>query len=310
MFFFDKKRSVSLKIKKFSLAEGTKREVKTPHPIVHKTYTTLTAKAALYREEHTNEPSRRMRSSSSSEKGGPKLHAFTYVTAFVLLFWLPFVKVHYDLYHDVNEKRINFTHALLTLFNAVNVLICVWEMSLFVNQNEVQKTYRKLKKEVEKRRGGGGGDLPTPLCLFEKITLREALSLKHWHVIWSTYALLDPSYVQTQSWGFWVDTGNGFVTIAPTIAMTVGATYDLSRFGVSPLAYGLIGLIFNYQMMYGTVIYFSNYAYQRYYERASFGSKIVVLFANVIWIVFPMWWMKVCFEIVKDGGSFRGTSLR
>ena len=94
--------------------------------------------------------------SSSSEKGGPKLHAFTYVTAFVLLFWLPFVKVHYDLYHDVNEKRINFTHALLTLFNAVNVLICIWEMSLFVHQNEVQKTYRKLKKEVEKRRGGGG----------------------------------------------------------------------------------------------------------------------------------------------------------
>lgn len=146
--------------------------------------------------------------------------------------------------------------------------------------------------------------------MFEKITLREALSLKHWHVIWSTYALLDPSYVQTQSWGFWVDTGNGFVTIAPTIAMTIGATYDLSRFGVSPLAYGLIGLIFNYQMMYGTVIYFSNYTYQRYYERASFGSKMVVLFANVIWIVFPMWWMKVCFEIVKDGGSFRGTSLR
>ena len=95
-----------------------------------------------------------------------------------------------------------------------------------------------------------------------------------------------------------------------TIAMTIGATYDLSRFGVSPLAYGLIGLIFNYQMMYGTVIYFSNYTYQRYYERASFGSKMVVLFANVIWIVFPMWWMKVCFEIVKDGGSFRGTSLR
>ena len=92
--------------------------------------------------------------SNSSEKGGPKLHAFTYVTAFVLLFWLPFVKVHYDLYHDVNEKRINFTHALLTLFNAVNVLICVWEMSLFVYQNEVQNV-PKVEEEVERRRGGG-----------------------------------------------------------------------------------------------------------------------------------------------------------
>ena len=82
--------------------------------------------------------------------------------------------------------------------------------------------------------------------------------------IWSTYALLDPSYVQTQSWGFWVDTGNGFVTIVPTMLMTVGATYDLGEYGISPLVYGLIGLIFNYQMMYGTIIYFSNFVYQRY----------------------------------------------
>jgi len=235
----------------------------------------------------------------------PKLYAFAYVTAFVLLCWLPFVKVHHEKYY-YDDTKINFTQASLTLFNAVNVLICLWEMSLFLYQSEVQKTYRRLKKRVEKT----GKDLPQPLCLFEKIRFRDAVSLKHWHVIWSTYALLDPSYVQTQSWGFWVDTGNGFVTIVPTILMTVGATYDLSEYGITPLVYGLIGLIFNYQMMYGTVIYFSNYAYQRYYERASFGSKMVVLFANVIWIVFPVWWMKVCLEIVKDGGSFRGSSLR
>ena len=246
----------------------------------------------------------RARLHTHKKKNMPKLYAFAYITAFVLLCWLPFVKVHHEKYYD--NTKINFTQASLTLFNAVNVLICLWEMSLFLYQSEVQKTYRRLKKRVEKT----GKDLPQPLCLFEKIRFRDAVSLKHWHVIWSTYALLDPSYVQTQSWGFWVDTGNGFVTIVPTILMTVGATYDLSEYGITPLVYGLIGLIFNYQMMYGTVIYFSNYAYQRYYERASFGSKMVVLFANVIWIVFPVWWMKVCFEIVKDGGSFRGSSLR
>ena len=248
-----------------------------------------------------------------------KLHAFTHVTAFVLLCWLPFVKVHHDIHGKKNGGGgggddgslgsagiINLSHACLTLFNAINVLVCLWEMSLFVHQKEVQKTYRKLKKRVESTKR----DLPRPLCLFERVSVREALSLKHWHVIWSTYALLDPSYVQTQSWGFWVDTGNGFVTIVPTMLMTVGATYDLSEYGISPLVYGLIGLIFNYQMMYGTIIYFSNFVYQRYHERASFGSKMVVLFSNVIWIVFPLWWMVVCFGIVKNGGSFQGSSLR
>ena len=100
------------------------------------------------------------------------------------------------------------------------------------------------------------------------------------------------------------------MTIVPTMLMTVGATYDLSEYGISPLVYGLIGLIFNYQMMYGTIIYFSNFVYQRYHERASFGSKMVVLFSNVIWIVFPLWWMVVCFGVVKNGGSFQGSSLR
>jgi hypothetical protein len=47
------------------------------------------------------------------------------------------------------------------------------------------------------------------MILLQDVTLSDVLSLRFWATIWSTYALLDPSYQDTTTWGFWVDTGNG-----------------------------------------------------------------------------------------------------
>ena len=54
------------------------------------------------------------------------------------------------------------------------------------------------------------------MILFRGISLSEALSLKTWASIWSTYAMIDPSYADTRSFGFWIDTGNGISTLIPT----------------------------------------------------------------------------------------------
>ena len=53
------------------------------------------------------------------------------------------------------------------------------------------------------------------------------------------------------SFGFWIDTGNGVVTMIPTALLSYGATWDVP--GVSARALGVVGLVFNYQMLYGTV---------------------------------------------------------
>ncbi len=72
-----------------------------------------------------------------------RLPAFIFISVFVVGAWLPFVKWHVDVYGEFNIK-----HALLTLFNAVNILICFWEMSLHIYQSDVQATYRKLKRRT------------------------------------------------------------------------------------------------------------------------------------------------------------------
>jgi len=218
--------------------------------------------------------------------------AFVYVSAFVVAAWLPFVWFHHA-HHGV----VNPAHVTLTLFNAVNLLICVWEHALFLYRAEILREHKKLKV---KHCAKGKRALPSPLCLFENITLRQALSHKHWSVIWSQYSLLDPSYADPKSFGFWIDTGNGIVTLPATLLLSYHPTfYDADVSLWQPRTVGVIGMIFNYQMLYGTVLYFASYRLNRYHEGASRATVMIVIAANAVWFVFPGWWMAVCWEIVQ-----------
>lgn len=76
-----------------------------------------------------------------------------------------------------------------------------------------------------------------------------------------------------------------------------GATYDIP--GLSARALGVIGLVFNYQMLYGTVLYFSNYCLNRYYEKTPWSLVSVVVVANGIWVVGPLAWMWACWDMIR-----------
>jgi hypothetical protein len=67
---------------------------------------------------------------------------------------------------------------------------------------------------------------------------------------------------------------------------------------MSTKAVAVAGIVFNYQMLYGTVLYFCNYRLNRYDVSASRGSVATVIVANAIWIVFPLWWMAVCWDVL------------
>ena len=218
--------------------------------------------------------------------------AFFYTCAFVCAAWLPFVWHHREI-HGV----VSVTHCALTLFNAVNLLICLWENALFIHRAKVRRVYLRFKKQV------GDRNFPSPLCLFENITLRQALSYEYWSVIWSTYSLLDPSYSDQKSFGFWIDSGNGVVTVAPTLLLSWFATWDALPLGLgtlSPRFIGALGMTFNWQMLYGTLLYFGNYVLSGYHRGTSATYVAVVCVANGIWIAFPAWWIWVCWGIVES----------
>jgi len=130
------------------------------------------------------------------------------------------------------------------------------------------------------------------------------LSLEYWSIVFAQYASLDPSYVEHNSWSFWVDCGNGFTTLAPTLALSVGITRWPAIepiISASPRMLGLLAVVVNYQMAYGTVLYFANYAYNGYYRGASNASLAIVGVSNVLWILFPAMWIVIGVRAVNTG---------
>jgi hypothetical protein len=128
----------------------------------------------------------------------------------------------------------------------------------------------------------------------EDIKLSQALSLKYWSIVFSQYASLDPSYVQHTSWSFWIDVGNGFTMPFPTLLLSIAVTgypHIPSIAAIAPRTIGIVAVVANYQMLYGTVVYYVNYTYNRYHVGASIAARTVVLLANLIWIIGPIGWI-------------------
>ena len=64
------------------------------------------------------------------------------------------------------------------------------------------------------------------------------------------------------------------MTLPPTLLLSYAATWNIPW--LSARAIGVVGIIFNYQMLYGTVLYFCNYCLNGYSRQDSPGDKGVV----------------------------------
>lgn len=135
--------------------------------------------------------------------------------------------------------------------------------------------------------------------------MSEAFTLKYWANVWLFYCLFDSSYAEDKSYGFWIDSGNGFSTLVPSVLFIVGLSVDI----LSPINLGLLGMIMFYQEFYGTVLYFWSYCYQqRYRERGWKGRNlklnlIIVALANGLWMYAPGYGMYLCYQLVQNGDA-------
>ena len=117
--------------------------------------------------------------------------------------------------------------------------------------------------------------------------------------MWSTYALYDPSYQNHESFGFFIDFGNGLSTIPPSLLVNIAM---VKPEWTSSLFVGCVGLAMYWQVLYGTLIYILSFVFNRRYEGKSLTE--VVLFvglSNGIWIVFPLIGIWACVVILRDG---------
>ena len=184
--------------------------------------------------------------------------------------------------------------AALALFCTINAWICVCEIALLRFPDVIRKQHAGFRKQ------GFDGALPPEIFLFERATAREVLGVRYWTIMWGTYATVDPSYVDTESFGYCVDCCNGVVTLLPTVLFAAGMTLQGELMPARTL--GALGLVFFYQMFYGTVGYYFQYFYNRRYAKTPAGLVAgFIVPVNGIWIVFPALGMWACARLIHAG---------
>lgn len=195
-----------------------------------------------------------------------------------------------------NLGRRSPLNLALLFFNTLNVFIAACEVILGFNIAYIRADYRRLKERYTGREWDA-----CVAYLTMPLTPRELFRAETWARMWSTYALYDPSYQNQESFGFFIDFGNGLSTIPPSLLMNLAICFPDK---VSSLWCGCIGLAMYWQVMYGAIIYILSFVFNQ--RGRSFGTLEVCLFvgvSNCIWIVFPIFGVYSCFSMLRDGNA-------
>ena len=194
----------------------------------------------------------------------------------------------------VDAVTCNWIVTSLIFFNNLNIFIAFCEICLGFHIKFIQNDYQKLLTKYKGKEWDG------ILALFLKpLTVADLFNGKTWALMWSNYALFDPSYQNQESYGFFIDVGNGWSTIPPCILLNVAILFpDL----VSPLLVGCITIASYWQILYGTLIYFLSFLFNKRYEGHNIVSLgLFVAFTNGIWILFPSLAIYAAVIILRDG---------
>jgi len=130
------------------------------------------------------------------------------------------------------------------------------------------------------------------------LTLRQVFEGKTWAQMWVVYSLIDPSYQNHESFGFFIDVGNGWTTILPCLLFNYAI---INPGAVSPLLLGCVVIASYWQMIYGTIIYFFSYLFNKRYQGKKFWVYAFVLITNGVWIAFPSLAIYAAVCILRDG---------
>jgi len=183
----------------------------------------------------------------------------------------------------------------LLFFNNLNILISLIEICLGYEIAYIKTHYQKLRKIYSR-----GQELSAIWQLMVMpLKFRQLFDMKTGAQMWSTYALFDPSYQNSESFGFFIDVGNGWTTILPCVLLNVAM---IAPDKVSPLVVGCVTIAAYWQILYGTLIYFLSFMFNRRYEGHNLVHiTTVVLLSNGVWIIFPATAIYAAVNVLRDG---------
>ena len=223
-----------------------------------------------------------------SNKNNSPLKVYHLLIIYILITNGILFGIHYTKYLSVSLLT-----ASLFFFLTINLLICMWELCLGYHIKLIQNQFKMIKKKNEPR-------LSVAFEFFtSSIEVKEIFDGKFWSNIWIIYALYDPCYVSTESFGWSIDVFNGWSTSIPTMIFAYSISNDSSF--ISPTILGVIGLCSFYQEFYGTVVYFGSYIINKRYKGIStFEIILMVIIPSGLWLIFPLFGMYASIEVITN----------
>lgn len=206
--------------------------------------------------------------------------------------------VTFNLLPFQNKLSGNLLVSSLLFFNNLNIFISLCEICLGYHIKFIQKDYKaRLKKFGKGKQWEGAFELlRTPL------SVADCFKGKTWALMWSTYSLFDPSYQNHESFGFFIDVGNGWTTIPSCILLNYVMIFPDDA--VKWLSYEIVGCIIvasNWQMLYGTLIYSLSFIFNKRWRGHNVSSMILFVGStNGVWVIFPAMAIYSAYFIIKD----------
>ena len=188
---------------------------------------------------------------------------------------------------------LNALHSVLSLFLSINLLICYWEICLFLRRDLVEMRtahWREWRKRT--------GRTPAIEFLRARVPLVRMLSPTVWADVWAAYAQYDSSYADRRTFGFNVDVVNGFLTPVPTLIVYVACTFQV----LPAVLTGVVGVILFWQVMYGASVYLVSFFVAGRQERISRRELYTwILAPNSPWMAGGLLGVYVSVRLITDG---------
>ncbi|MCY3728647.1 MAG: hypothetical protein OXF97_06590 [Nitrospira sp.] len=188
---------------------------------------------------------------------------------------------------------LNVIHALLSLFFSINLLICYWEVCLFIRRNHIE-----TRAEYWRERRCETGRTPAFEFFVSKVSLTQVLSPTLWADVWAAYSQYDDSYADRRTFGYNADIVNGFVTPVPSLILYAAYTIDF----LPALFAGILGVMVFWQWTYVTSVYWVSFFIAKRQTRISRHELYIYIFAiNSFWVLCGLLGLYASINLIVDG---------
>jgi len=186
------------------------------------------------------------------------------------------IALHHRLHGSYDLDQI-----ALAFFLWLNAIIALWELCLFFRIEHIEQQHARFVVDYK------GRELDRVIDFFGmKVPLAKIFSPTVWAELWSSYSVFDESYANRKSFGFFIDVGNGFSTLIPAVFAIYAMSYEM----ISARALGILLVVLNYQIWYGTLVYFASFIFnKRYVGHKPINIAVFVGVINGLWFTFPLW---------------------